>query len=291
MTRDATRRGAAVRSAIEQAALAIDALDPASIDEGGGLQHRRERKLVLAADDVPRLLALLAPSHRILLAGEARVASYETVYFDTAQDDLYRDHHRGAAPRFKVRVREHRERALAWLEIKTRDVAGLTVKTRRERPIGLAPLDEAERAFVAASCTRAGHAVGGGAPLQPALHALFDRITLAHREQPVRTTIDLALSLETRAGAIALPGLAILEIKAAPAERDIARALKKEIAAAPIALERGFSKYCLGRALLDVGLPIARFRKRIRSTLLVAGRTERLPPAFFASDDKRAASG
>jgi hypothetical protein len=103
------------------------------------LQRRIDRKFVFSSALLEPLLSALAPHFSVLRAGIAPIATYQTVYFDTAGRQLYEDHRRGRLPRHKVRLRHHLERRLSFLEVKRKTADGRTTKARLERPFGDQP--------------------------------------------------------------------------------------------------------------------------------------------------------
>jgi hypothetical protein len=205
------------------------------------LQRRIDRKFVFSSALLEPLLSALAPHFSVLRAGIAPIATYQTVYFDTAGRQLYEDHRRGRLPRHKVRLRHHLERRLSFLEVKRKTADGRTTKARLERPLGDEPSDTTAAAFLLQSSRVA------PAALHAQLSMTFKRITLVGDHVDERVTVDSELEMWTDVARRPLPGVAIAEVKQAryandtPSVRGL-RALHMR--------ERGFSKYCLGTAML-----------------------------------------
>jgi hypothetical protein len=205
------------------------------------LQRRLDRKFVFSSALLEPLLSALAPHFSVLRAGVAPIATYQTVYFDTAGRQFYEDHRRGRLPRHKVRLRHHLERRLSFLEVKRKTADGRTTKARLERPFGDQPWDSGAAAFVLQSSRLA------PAALHAQLSMTFKRITLVGDHVDERMTVDSELEMWTDGARRPLPGVAIAEVKQAcyandtPSVRGL-RALHLR--------ERGFSKYCLGTAML-----------------------------------------
>ncbi len=203
------------------------------------LDQRVERKFALPARAVPDLLAALAPDHRVLLAGGHSWARYESCYLDTPSLQLFDDHRRGHRPRLKLRFRHYLDRRLTVLERKQKDLVGVTVKCRVDRPYGserlrpkllrrLGPLPFEAEALGEAARTR------------------YARLTLLHDGDAHRLTIDIGLHLAVAGEAHALPEVAIVELKQAP------DAVEQACVTHLLGLgahEVAFSKYCAAQIL------------------------------------------
>jgi hypothetical protein len=219
------------------------------------LLNRTDTKFVLPLPILLETLPSLASEYRLLEIGGVRLHRYRTVYFDTPDFALYHQHHAGRAVRQKVRSRAYLDSGLAFLEVKTKTNKGSTVKHRRPTAELATCLDEAARAFVA------GHVPLDPGLLAPRLRNDFRRITLVDRALTERVTIDIGLRFAAEhARAAVLPGLAVVELKrAATAPSDILRRLR-----AARVQPGGFSKYCVGVALLHGGVKKNLFKPKLR---------------------------
>ena len=113
----------------------LGSLDPIGLDElleRAALQQRIDRKYLLPSAELDPLLQKLAPEARILQIDDRRAFDYESVYFDTPEFTSYHLAARRRSRRFKIRTRTYVDSAECWLEVKTRDQRGNTVKYRRE---------------------------------------------------------------------------------------------------------------------------------------------------------------
>ena len=63
------------------------------------LQKRLDRKYLFATAMLDPILAALAPDFRVVRAADHLVATYDSLYFDTAERRMYEDHRRGASAR------------------------------------------------------------------------------------------------------------------------------------------------------------------------------------------------
>jgi hypothetical protein len=220
------------------------------------LEQRRDWKFVLPLASVAQLLGPLAADYQVLLAAGQPLARYENHYFDTADLHCYREHHRGRPRRYKVRVRSYLDRQLSALEVKSRDPRRVTRKRRLAREFGDLTIQGAAAAeFIAEHCPlRAGQ-------LQPCLSNSFRRITLVGVHSAERITLDLDLRFVLEGSNRRLNSLAVVEVKSAlsrngtPVLGHFRRARLRP---------QGFSKYCVGTALLTEGLRANRFARILR---------------------------
>jgi hypothetical protein len=172
--------------------------------------------------------------------------------------------------RFKVRTRTYLDSGASWLEVKTRDGRGRTVKTRIPWHEGMPGLRRDGRAFVAEAL--AGTLSGTlGDPadlvdlLGPVLSTTYRRATLLLPEREVRVTIDTGLAGSRGLGpGLLLPHLAIVETKTLGPACPVDRALWA-LGQRPVRV----SKYATLLAALDPGLPAHRWLPALRR--IVAG--------------------
>ncbi|WP_416395557.1 polyphosphate polymerase domain-containing protein [Allohahella sp. A8] len=171
-----------------------------------------------------------------------RTFDYDTLYFDTPERRLFLDHHNGKLNRFKVRLRHYRQSRITFLEIKQ--------KTNRLRTVKARTLLSAEASPASTIATfLKGQPALPAARMQPALFVQYQRATLINPAGSERITVDTGLAFHSpdRRRSVALPGLAIVEIKS---DRQAAhspmheRLLEMGCRAVP------FSKYCVGSSLL-----------------------------------------
>lgn len=220
------------------------------------LASRRDWKFVMSEQQLCELLVRLTPHYSLLCANGERLARYETHYFDTADRHCYREHRRGRSRRYKVRARSYLDRELTVLEVKERDARGITHKSRLERNFDHLSLEDAEAAdFVAA------HSGMRVSDLHRSLSNSFRRITLLGRVRPQRITLDVDISFTAKGAARRLRGVAVAEVKSSDTrnQTEVLR-LFRGAGLRP----QGFSKYCLGTALLNEGLRANRFLPALR---------------------------
>jgi hypothetical protein len=242
----------------------LDSFRPIGLGEMAtvALQDRTDTKFVLTAEQLWRAVAAMAGEYRVLEVEEVRLQRYHTRYFDTAALDLYLAHHAGRATRYKVRCRTYVDTGGSFLEVKRRTATGRVVK--RRLPIAR-PLDRLTAAAAAFLDSRLSIDPAG---LLPVLTNDFRRVTLVSRRRPERLTLDLDLRFGGGARTVALPGLAVAEVKQAGRGRD--SAFMQEMRARGIRQDR-FSKYCTGVALLMPWVKHNNFKPRLRRLARLLG--------------------
>ena len=152
--------------------------------EARALQQRVDRKYLLRKGLMDSLLEGLGAHYRVARAGDALLARYDTLYFDTPERLLYEDHRRGRRPRYKVRVRHHLDRRLTFLEVKRKDTNVCTRKARLGIPFGETRLNADACQFIDAHCP------AGAARLIPRVSVAFFRLTLVGEHANERVTFD-----------------------------------------------------------------------------------------------------
>ncbi|MFK7918954.1 MAG: polyphosphate polymerase domain-containing protein [Ilumatobacter sp.] len=237
----------------------LDAVGLAAVNADAALQTRVDRKYVLSAEQLDRLLTAFASDCRVLEIDGRRSFGYATVYHDTSDRALYRDTAHRRPFRFKVRERTYVDSHTTMLEVKTKNGRGKTVKHRVDvNDLGLdaqarRPIERltAEmRAFVNSvvqtELTES---------LEPALHVAFDRTTLLVSNGGARCTIDRSLastgvSDRGAVGGVVKPDVVVVETKSSGHRSEVDRWLWSE-GVRPSRL----SKYCTAMSVLDSSLP------------------------------------
>lgn len=219
------------------------------------LLNRWDSKCWFHAEQLCEILTAIAPHYHLLWVGDRGIQNYRTTYYDTSKDTYYLDHHNRRARRTKVRKREYIGSHLSFLEVKQRTNKGRTQKRRMEIPNCSEHMPEPERAFLKESIEQV------PAELETSIQNSFERITLVHTHLPERCTIDIDLSFSRGAHQSALKNLAVIELK--HGRRGIRSELVQVLKERHIPFI-GFSKYCIGRALLEPSLK----QNRLKASLL-----------------------
>jgi hypothetical protein len=203
------------------------------------MQPRAESKFVVSTVAATVLLTALQPHFAVLPAGDALVARYESLYFDT--DDLlfFHAHRRGRRVRHKVRVRHYLDRRLSVLEIKTRRRELDSVKLRRPRIFGDCAFGPDDREFVQQHC-------GATDDLHPQAWVACQRVTLLGLRSTERVTIDTRVEVWRSRGRARRFGAVVIEVKQPRLDRhSIAMRVLRSAGARP----GWMSKYCVAIAV------------------------------------------
>lgn len=243
-------------------ARALEQLAPVGLAElidRAALQTRVDRKYLVPAEALPRLLERLGRHARVLDIGGERSFQYESVYFDTP---LLASYHCAAyrrRRRFKVRTRTYLDSAECWLEVKISGARGSITKHRVPYHHQDRASVRAGRDFVDDALARESIGPAAGSPLDPVLITDYHRTTLLLSDTASRITIDTGLGWRHDHTTLRLPGLAVVETKTASAATLVDRMLwRSGLRPARI------SKYATGLAALRVDLPDTPWRRTLR---------------------------
>lgn len=173
------------------------------------LRTRTDSKFILTPEGAASLLPALRADYAVLPAGTGLIASYRTLYFDTADLDLFQAQRRGRRVRQKVRIRHYPDRRMTLLEIKERRSEVLTTKIWREHEFSNDELSAEDQAFVGAS-------TGIARSVLPQASTTFRRIMLLGLRTNERITIDLDLRVARGSFEKRFAGVAIVEVKQWP---------------------------------------------------------------------------
>lgn len=219
------------------------------------LMNRIDTKYWFHTDKLSEILEEAKAFYNILEIEGKTILSYSSTYFDTEFDSMYTAHHNGKLNRFKVRQRTYLDSGISFLEIKRKSNKGRTIKSRIATENHTFQFNDEEALFLSDNCPFTSE------HLKPAISNTFKRITLVGKELDERCTIDFNLSFSTNGQRKELNNLSIIEIKTdgLPSQSKLAgillnRGIKKS----------GFSKYCIGRALLGGALKTNAFKPRLR---------------------------
>jgi|WetSurMetagenome_2_1015567.scaffolds.fasta_scaffold20852_3 hypothetical protein len=219
---------------------------PIGLDEMDSVNfmNRTDSKYIFNIESLPALMKCAANDYRILEIDKTREFPYCTTYFDTPDYYLYNQHVVGKLGRYKIRVRTYEMSATSYLEIKNKTNKGRTVKSRIKKYDETGINEGTGLEFIRETIPDEDFHI-----LKPMLTNRFNRITLTNLEARERITLDFNVSFTSTNGKyIDFPFLAIAEIK-----RDKScgfSVFSRELKQMGIR-ETGFSKYCLGLAILN----------------------------------------
>jgi hypothetical protein len=167
---------------------------------------------------------------------------------------MYLAHHNGKLNRFKVRFRKYVISKLCFLEIKYKLKGIRTVKYRTMVPEPEYMLSPESIEYIER------YTPFKGSLLKPQIHTDFTRITLVNKQLTERVTIDLDLCFRQNGNPFTMGNVAIIELK-----RDGMAGNSHLIEALNYygVFPKGFSKYCIGRALLEKDIKKNNFKERI----------------------------
>jgi len=219
------------------------------------LLRRTDTKYLLSEAQLAQALAHLTDRYRVLEVDGRRLQRYQTLYFDTQDLTLYRQHHDGWRNRYKVRERVYVDSALTFWEIKHKVNANTTLKSRMQtQELDTQIVRDAEP-FLEAHCPFRVET------LEPKLYNTFQRITLVSVQSVERLTVDVSLCLLRDDACVSLDGLVIAEVKQDGFSMD--SAFVQEMRALGVR-PTSFSKYCIGVSMLYPEVKHNRFKPQLR---------------------------
>jgi hypothetical protein len=232
----------------------FDAIRLSEMDDVTLLQ-RTDTKYILSEDQLYRALARLTDHYQILEIDGLRAHRYRTLYLDTQELALYRQHHNGWRDRYKVRIRAYADSALAFLEVKHKTRAGTTIKSRRQTPELSAQIPPDAQSFLRAKYPYPVE------KLEAKLLNTFQRITLVSTHNVERVTLDIGLLSLWNGTGVSLAGVAIAELKQVRFSVDSAFVCQmRALGVRPTS----FSKYCIGVSTLYPRIKHNRFEPQLR---------------------------
>jgi hypothetical protein len=234
----------------------ITQLQPISLKEMDSvkLMNRLDTKYILSFDLLPQVLHDIADKYFVLDICNERIFAYNSLYYDTANDYMYFAHHNGRVNRYKIRFRKYVSSNLCFLEIKNKTKGDRTIKYRTVIDDIETVLSDKSKSYIAQ------YTPFKDGLLVPKIYTNFSRITLVSREMSERVTIDLNLKFGQNGCSTEIGNVVIIELKrggnTTPSD------LKQELDQLGVFPE-GFSKYCIGRALIEKDLKSNNFKERI----------------------------
>ena len=224
------------------------------------LMNRIDRKYLTDIRTLDMVLADAAErGYRIFENSGFRLHGYDSIYFDTADLWMFKEHRRGKAVRQKVRTRIYRDSGQCFLEVKRKNNHGRTKKKRLEIVGELFPdfrSDEAACSWLSA------HSLCCAEEISPSLETAFRRVTLVNAGLSERLTIDTSVSFRNlRTGTSADLGSAvIIELKQDGRLHSEMQDILLWHRVKPLRI----SKYCIGVVSTDPAVHPGRFKEKLR---------------------------
>ncbi|MBA3899884.1 MAG: polyphosphate polymerase domain-containing protein, partial [Bacteroidetes bacterium] len=175
---------------MEQIKSLLNEFSPISLKEMDSvkLMSRTDTKYIFHISRFEKILNSLMKDYKVLEINGNRVCSYETLYFDTKNLDLYMLHHNGRVNRHKVRCRRYVESDLYFLEIKHKNNKARTIKSRIKLDEIALDFDKKSKKFIKSITNMDAN------ELVPVCWINYFRITLVNRNMQERLTLDLRLA-------------------------------------------------------------------------------------------------
>ncbi|MFR9650643.1 MAG: polyphosphate polymerase domain-containing protein [Rikenellaceae bacterium] len=218
------------------------------------LMSRTDSKYWFGEESLVKLLDEMSQYYYILEVCNMRLLPYETTYFDTVDNEMYSNHHRGKMNRYKIRKRNYVTTQSGFLEVKFKNNKGRTIKSRQPSDYHTLEFNQQEREFLRNNTPYSGE------ELRVSLKCHFSRITLVSKQFNERCTIDMDIKFQTSNSERELGNLVIVEVKRdGRSQSHIIDALTRHRLTAS-----GFSKYCIGRSINEEYLKHNNFKQKHR---------------------------
>ena len=240
---------------------------PISLAEMGSvkLMNRIDTKFVVPQILLPVILNAAMGDYFVQEIDNKRVATYDTMYYDTPTLDMYLRHHNRQLVRQKIRVRNYVDTHQTFLEIKRKNNKGRTKKKRIEVAgwdIQSASQGTNKKGTWTVEQFIAQQSNYQWAELIPHLRTQFSRITLVNKAMTERLTIDFDLGWENviTNRSRTYEGLAIIELKQNGHLHSLMTDIMLNLRVHPLKI----SKYCIGTVLTSCDLKHNRFKTKLR---------------------------
>ena len=230
------------------------------------LMNRIDTKYAVPLSLLPAILEAAMADYYVQEIDGKRIATYDTMYYDTESLDMYIRHHDRQLVRQKIRVRQYVDSRLTFLEIKRKNNKGRTKKKRIAVPgfaINGETFGQSKRETWSVADFIGSKSRYQWSELSPHLWTKFHRITLVNKAKTERLTIDMNLVWENviSGESKTFPELVIIELKRDGNVPSRMTDIMLSMRVKPLKI----SKYCIGTALTTPGLKRNRFKKKIRS--------------------------
>jgi hypothetical protein len=212
-----------------------------------------DSKYVMPVDKLRILLDKVSDFYKVLEINDQRSFYYKTVYFDSPDLAFYINHQNRRSNRFKIRERHYYVNDQSFLEVKRKNNKGKTIKSRMKLD-GFQPLTNEYYNFIESHIDLKERNL-----IESSTNA-FNRITLASFESNERITIDYNFIFESNENAKNINYFAVVELKR---EKSKNNSPITEILHELKVYPKGFSKYCMGLAILNPELKQNTFKKNI----------------------------
>jgi hypothetical protein len=237
--------------------LRTDFLCSISDNELGKLKliHRTEHKFLFHQRQLHDILNDVKRDYVVLEVNGEIQQPCATTYYDTTSNEIFLMHHNGRANRCKIRRRCNLAAGKDFFEIKFTTHRGRSIKKRIHSTNGNHSFSKEEADLIHTNVKFRCR------DLKRVLFDEFIRIILVSKTYMERCSIDLNLISKTASNDISFKKLVILKIEADQylEMSPLARTLR-----AHHIESTGFSKYCIGRSMLEQGVKHNAFKAKVR---------------------------
>ncbi len=216
------------------------------------LMNRTDLKFCLHVDRLPAVLDAIKSDYLLLEIKGETIFTYDNTYFDTQDNQMFICHQNGKSNRFKIRMRKYVESNLNFLEIKLKNNKGRTIKERVIKQEFIPEFTDSELIFLDKISPF------DGLQLEPKIKNHFSRFTMVNNLFTERVTVDIAPSFQNPENEITLENLVIIEIKQSKSSDP---AMITKVLQSLKIRKQGFSKYCVGRSLLEENIKKNNFKR------------------------------
>lgn len=229
------------------------------------LMNRIDTKYAVPMAVLPHILEAAKADYFVQEIDGKRIATYDTMYYDTDTLDMYVRHHDRQLVRQKIRVRQYVDSDLTFLEIKRKNNKGRTKKKRISVPgfeITAETFGEGKRSMLSVEDFIAAKSRYKWSDISPHLWTKFHRITLVNKAKTERLTIDMDLVWDNIVSGEkkTFPELVIIELKRDGNMPSKMTHIMLDLRQHPLKI----SKYCIGTALTTPEIKKNRFKAKIR---------------------------
>jgi len=241
---------------MEETLKILDTFEPISLEEMKSVKllNRVDTKYTFHKKRLPDILNSLREDYRIFEVDHVRASHYETLYFDTANFNLYNQHHCGRLNRYKIRFRSYKDSNLTFFEIKFKNNKKRTIKERIRRDCIEEVIQGEVRDFLVKNTSV------NPDDLMAQLWVDYTRITLVNKHSQERLTIDLDLTYRSGNKSVSYPKLVIAELKQDKCSKSFFALLMKHMHIHV----GGISKYCFGIYSVHENIKTNNFKQKFR---------------------------
>lgn len=217
------------------------------------LLDRTDKKYTFHINQLPEILNSIKEHYGALNVDTHKISRYKTLYYDTAEFDLYNKHQCGKLNRYKIRHRSYLENKLGFLEVKFKNNKGRTVKTRIKQDETTDIHNEKSLLFLQKILPFNPN------ELLPKIWINYSRITLVNKTSAERVTIDVNLEFQSGEQKKLFDRLVIAEVKQ---EKKFTSPFVSVMHQHRIN-EGSISKYCFGVANMFPGIKKNNFKDKL----------------------------